>query len=125
MRRLAALWLLMALAVPAVLPLLALPSSPSESQLPSCCRRDGKHHCAMTAMLERESQETSVRRQPASCPYRSHTFTLFHGFAIYLPASPAFHAVLVQHLTVRPHPNVSLLLAETRSHLKRGPPLNA
>ena len=46
MRRVLALLLLATIGSPLILPALAN----AHSDLPACCRRDGKHHCAMQAM---------------------------------------------------------------------------
>jgi len=50
-------------------------SSDSESTLPACCRRDGKHHCAMSARLRESVQRASsgpiAHAATPCCPYRS------------------------------------------------------
>src|SRR5580658_10528818 len=45
-----------------------------ESHLPACCRRNGKHHCAMGSQdgSSSSNSETSVSAND-SCPYMPHT----------------------------------------------------
>jgi hypothetical protein len=56
--------------LPALLPLY----NSSESSLPACCRRDGKHRCMMTlkAMAGPFESGQSFRNASPDCPYRSH-----------------------------------------------------
>jgi hypothetical protein len=54
-RRLLAISLLLLFSFPLVSPLLALSANP-ETNLPACCRRDGKHHCQMN--MQRSSAST-------------------------------------------------------------------
>lgn len=119
MRRFSAFALFAALVVPALLPFAV--SSP-ESNLPACCRRDGRHHCAMTAMMERASQQTSFRQQAPECPYRSQSVLLARSFSVYPTASPAFYAAVVQHPAIHAQTVAARLVSTARSHLKRGPP---
>jgi len=110
------------LVMPACLPFLAVRTTSPDSQLPACCRRDGKHHCAMMAMAERDSQKASFRQQPAACPYRSGSFTLTYSFGLYPPASLSFYASIVEHPAVHQQTELRHLISATRSHQKRGPP---
>ena len=67
MSRFIATALLLILAGDAALPALL---ADSESSLPPCCRRDGKHHCAMMEMLDRqpESAVPSLKAEARKCP---------------------------------------------------------
>lgn len=98
----------------------------SESALPACCRRDGKHHCAMAARV-RESVQ-SVLSGPIAhavtpvCPYRSRLLMPLVFRALFVPRAPAFPGQVVSH----PAPDLETIvlarLSEIRSNLKRGPP---
>jgi hypothetical protein len=39
--------------------------------LPMCCRRDGKHHCAMSIPAVPGDNTTSLRPKAPVCPYRA------------------------------------------------------
>jgi len=42
----------------------------TESQLPECCRRSGKHHCSETPASSQEpSSGSEVKTAPQKCPY--------------------------------------------------------
>jgi hypothetical protein len=43
----------------------------SEKSLPACCRRDGKHHCAMRMAIPVEDGKPAFRTTPEACPYRT------------------------------------------------------
>jgi len=66
-RRVRASVLLFQFSVSLIAPLLV---SKPEPKLPPCCRRDGKHHCAMMAMVEGEESGTgpSLRGPGKRCP---------------------------------------------------------
>ena len=49
MDRLLALVLVWLLSFPLIAPLVSSPADSAEANLPACCRRDGKHACAMRA----------------------------------------------------------------------------
>jgi hypothetical protein len=58
--------------------------SPSEADLPPCCRGRGRHHCAMLAMLQRLRADDSApgfRSQTEPCSYRQ-LGSVLNGFAI-------------------------------------------
>lgn len=69
MRRVIAITLFVCMSAVVVLPLLF---SDPDDQLPPCCRRDGKHHCAMMAMMMARNHPlsgTSFRAAIQPCPY--------------------------------------------------------
>ena len=78
MRRALAILLVTVFSLPLIAP--ALASTPDDSQLPACCRRGGKHHCAM-------AMEMGI------IPSR------FHVVSEKCPYSPFVHSLLIQ-----PHP---------------------
>jgi len=121
MRRLWAIALFAVLALPFVSPFFSLSSSP-DTNLPACCRRDGRHHCAMMAMMEEASHETSVRQRPAACPYRTHSLLLARTFGFCPRASLYYYSAVVRHPAVHTQVVLQRLVSEARSHLKRGPP---
>ena len=98
----------------------------SESTLPACCRRDGKHHCAMSARLRESVQSASsgpvVRDVTSPCPYRSRLLMAFISRMLFVPCAPVFSGQAVSY----PAPGLETILlarlCEIRSNLKRGPP---
>jgi hypothetical protein len=74
MRRLLSITLVAMLGLPSVMAM--LPAS-NESRLPACCRRDGAHHCAMSAGMTARMMEYVSRTPgfsaPSHCPlYPAH-----------------------------------------------------
>ncbi len=119
MRRLSAIALFAALVFPAFLPFLAAPSP--EANLPACCRRDGRHHCAMMAMAS-TTQQTTLRQEPAACPYRSQSRLIARTFSFHPTASLAHYAGVVEHPAIHSQTIVKQLVSKARAHQKRGPP---
>jgi hypothetical protein len=123
MRRLLSITLVALLGLPSVMAL--LPGS-DESRLPACCRRNGAHHCAMSAammarMMEYVSREPGFAA-PSHCPfYPTHgSPATAPQFAIaWTPESLAapikqFHAAIPFH--------ASASSRELRAAANRGPP---
>lgn len=73
MRRTLAAFLVTLFSLPLIAP--ALASVPDDSQLPACCRRDGKHHCAMN--MEVGNIPPSSRVVSEKCPYSPFAHALF------------------------------------------------
>jgi len=123
MRRIVTIALLMILSLPLLSPLFA--AGGWNSALPACCRRDGKHHCAMSSM--QTSTGTDAGHQFSSiqerCPYCPSSIQWFgsHADAPWLSAST----------TIPFPPSFALSIAQTEAHYrisserarqKRGPP---
>lgn len=97
--------------------------SGSES-LPPCCRRNGKHHCAMMMRFGSwDSEEHPALRSWADlCPYHSLLFAPPTSGVGTVPSPHRFQVRLI------PNPNVILQMeleariSEARCHHKRGPP---
>jgi hypothetical protein len=96
---------------------------PDESQLPACCRRNGKHHCSLSAQaaLSGHSHETTVAANDCCpCPPQALDST-----------APSFAAVLNSsaHTTASPSELRSLAslpaairATDQRTQPQRGPP---
>ena len=98
-----------------------------ESNLPACCRRDGKHHCAMMeqflAQQKAQDGETRIRVTGERCPYRSGLPTSHRGHQqLAAPVVLAFYAGVEKHPAIFVYVRVYACVAEARSNLKRGPP---
>jgi hypothetical protein len=95
----------------------------AQSALPACCRRDGKHHCAMMDMLDADTGD-SPKAVPSRCP----SFPK-HGVAARLNASAAPAPVQAVVSLVFTHPEdkaqaeALYRISYARSRQERGPPL--
>lgn len=97
-----------------------------ESSLPPCCRRDGKHHCAMSARFLRPvlspSTEPAVRAATSPCPYRSRLLMPLVSRVLFVPAEPVFSVPVVSYPGLGLETILLVRLSEFRSHFERGPP---
>jgi hypothetical protein len=120
MRRALAIFLLVGFSFPLIAPLFA--SGPSESSLPACCRRDGKHHCMMASMMM-GAGPSSNETVSEKCPYAP-----FAGVALMLPHAfaPRGVSVLLGHAVtsaaVVRDAEAGYRISADRTRQKRGPP---
>lgn len=98
----------------------------SESALPACCRRDGKHHCAMTARAVefefRDGAKPVARATTPDCPYRSQLLMPLAWRALFVHGEPVFSAPGDSVVSLGVETMFIARLSESRSHRKRGPP---
>jgi hypothetical protein len=104
----------------------ALPAllADSESALPACCRRDGKHHCAMMDMLEKQEQSggPSFRTVARKCPlFPRSTVAFFTGQATPPPVA-AFVGSISSHPVFKAQTEILYRISHGRTRQKRGPP---
>jgi hypothetical protein len=117
-RRLLAISLLTLFALPFALPLFA--NSASDANLPVCCRRDGKHHCA--AMVVGRSQSTSMRTVGEKCPYSIAPPAILVLPSFRPSTAASIFAAIVQHPAAAPQIEAQWRISFDRSRQKRGPP---
>jgi hypothetical protein len=97
----------------------ALLSADAESNLPACCRRDGKHHCSSMSGSSSGPSFKSVE----SCPFFPGSFITTTGSDTFIPVvSAAVSAPLAEHAAVLYSALASSHSYLTRSNPKRGPP---
>ena len=97
----------------------ALSASDPESQLPPCCRRTGKHHCAMTA-----SDSSSGPAFQALCSSYPTAAAVPVKPVVSLSAiSLAAFVVPVTRPAIRPHTQSLCHGSFSRTRQKRGPPI--
>lgn len=120
MRRALAVLLLLGFSFPLIAPVFT--SGPSEAALPACCRRDGKHHCAMAGMMMAQVP-SNYRTVAEKCP-----FSPFAGVALMLPHALGRSAEALLSRTAKV-PSAVVRDAEAgyrvsfhRARQKRGPP---
>jgi len=101
-------------------------SSGSESTLPACCRRDGKHHCAMSARLRESVQRASsgpiATAATPFCPYRSRLLMPLVFRVLFARCARVLFVPCDSRLVLGIESILLARLSELRSNLKRGPP---
>jgi hypothetical protein len=128
MRRELASLLLGLISFPLIAPLLL---ASTDSDLPACCRRDGKHHCSMAsgnmeASMTGEDSEPGPAVDPIQpkCPYYPATGAAPIVSSIVLPeSSQAISLLLFSHPAARTQTQALNRISFSRSRQKRGPPL--
>jgi len=118
-KRLLAISLLLLFSFLLVSPLLA--SDAVDASLPACCRRAGKHHCAMS--MDTGSQPgKSFSIVAEKCPCTPATTTAFHLSAFAPPADDAIFAGLTSHPAIHAQTEARYRISFDRARQKRGPP---
>ena len=106
----------------------ALPAffSDPESTLPSCCRRDGKHHCAMMAMIEMVEQDEdagpSWKAVQQKCAQFPKSFVGVHSVPSAPPRPNVAGDLTVSHPATKAQPETLYRISQSRTRQKRGPP---
>ncbi|HTX42579.1 MAG TPA: hypothetical protein VMD25_12165 [Acidobacteriaceae bacterium] len=122
MRRVLAAMLVLVFSAPLIAPIFT--GTVDEAALPACCRRNGKHHCMMYAMMMGQVPGHPVVSE--KCPYSP-----FAGLAVMLPHAFASHrhAASVRYAAVLalavPQAEAGYRISFHRARQKRGPPLIA
>lgn len=126
MRRFTAILILALLGAFYAVPLLHAVSTDPESDLPACCRRHGKHHCAMMGQYLRleASGEPAFNAPPQHCPMYPTGLaqTWAPIVAALLPAKAAVYAALQSQPACHAQTQARFRVAYDRTRLKRGPP---
>ncbi len=125
MRKLLSLLLLAVFSLPLLLPALALAQGP-ESNLPACCRRNGAHHCMMSAQeMAALLNGTRASAPRPHCPnYPIAITTLRHVDLATPKATPSLASVVRRSAMLIPSETRTRLAVDT-THLTRGPPTPA
>ena len=92
-----------------------------ETKLPACCRRNGKHHCDMSA-LPVPAGGTTIAASSECCPCAPRALVSIAPASAALAAAPQVSFEFRTALrTMRPN-TVAIRTREDRSRPKRGPP---
>ena len=119
MRRISAIVLMALLSFPLISP--AVFASDADSKLPACCRRGGKHACAM--MDSQSAQPSGPTVQASRCPFFPTAKAVPGNRTISLTGiSPAVFAGLVSHPASRLQTEALCRMSYSRAGQKRGPP---
>jgi hypothetical protein len=124
MRRLLAIALLSCFCLPLLSPLLELSARADVlSRLPACCRRNGAHHCTMSAdELERLSHGQNFTTVRTHCPLFPHALASFDHQNLALHTAQAIFAAVVSHPAEHRQIEAWARVAEAGARHKRGPP---
>jgi hypothetical protein len=96
-------------------------ASNGDSSLPACCRRGGKHGCAMTASQSASSSGHSV--QAARCRFFPPAKAIPPGRTVNLPGvSRAISAGLLSHPASRSQTEAVYRISYSRAGQERAPP---
>jgi hypothetical protein len=120
MRRALASFLLALFSLPLIAPLVL---AGSDSTLPACCRREGKHRCSMTADDSSTPGEVSLHSVAARCAsYPKGTAATTDNNVGVSENSAAIFAAIVSHPAVQAQAEARYRISFARSSQKRGPP---
>jgi hypothetical protein len=124
MRRALASLLLAWFSFPLILPMLRADAA---SNLPSCCRRLGKHHCSIEGSMDAPSEESAsgptLKALQARCSNYPATSVApgYENFA-FLKDSPSICAFLLSYPSLQARAEAQYRVSFSRSRQKRGPP---
>jgi hypothetical protein len=120
MRRALALLLMAVFSFPLIAPAWIAGNA---SDLPACCRRNGKHHCAMAAADTGTASGSVVRTILPKCPNYPTAHAAPGERNVALPQnSQAVFASLFHRPTVQTRTESKYRVSFSRSRSKRGPP---
>jgi hypothetical protein len=92
----------------------------ADANLPICCRRNGKHHCAMASMDSSTGRSTSIVAE--RCPYSIATppMLVLRSFTPSIAAS--VFAGITHHPAIAAQTEAQWRVSFDRTRQKRGPP---
>jgi len=95
-----------------------------ESNLPACCRRDGKHHCAMMDMagIDQDDGEAYWKSTPQKCAQFSKSGVSLCAGKTGPRGTFQVGPIVSSHPTVAAQTEVLYRISHSRSREKRGPP---
>lgn len=94
-----------------------------EKNLPSCCRRDGKHHCSSMKAQAESHHGPTVRSEKMRCAQYPFAGVSSVVAKVAPPAAgPAMFAAVVSHPAVQAQTEARQRTSFTRTCQKRGPP---
>jgi len=124
LRRAASFALFLLLAAPVLLPFAQVGAA---SAMPACCRRNGNHHCANSALGQTLTGEDGpsgpeVRNPVPRCPYRG-ALAVSHSQEFIPFVSAAYSAAASSRGALHLEAENAAHLVLFCSHLQRGPPV--
>lgn len=123
MRRFLSISLLLLFTLPLVSPLFA--GSTADANIRACCRRNGKHHCAMSATAQTSANDPSKVHTGSlreRCPYNPASAAAINLPFVADPIPTAISADTPSHPICHAQTETLFRISSSRSHQKRGPP---
>jgi len=121
LRRILAISLLLIFGLPLFAPLSGW--SEASADTPACCRKDGKHHCAMQDSSSGQKQQVTIVAE--KCPYSPAAVANVIVLPFAPPVTSAIFAGIAQHPATHPQVEARYRISFDRSRLKRGPPASS
>ena len=123
MRRLLSFCLFAATLLPLLAPLLSVGAA-AQAGVPACCRRGGRHHCAMLedATVSREDGQHHARAPREMCPYQQRALAAAHHEQVAMAASGSSMMVVLHEPDALAQVECLWRISFDRSRQKRGPP---
>jgi hypothetical protein len=118
MRRIFASLLLAVFSFPLIAPAML---ASAESSLPACCRRNGKHGCAMPSAAASTGAVSLLATRCSMFPSGSPAPAA--GFVAVLRSSDAIFAAIVSHPAIHVQTEAIGRVSFSRASQKRGPPV--
>lgn len=119
MRRALASLLLALFSFPLALPMLRADAA---SSLPSCCRREGKHHCSMDSGSAETPSGVALRALHPKCSSYAAASTVPGSYVALLKNSLSIGASLLRYPSIEAQTEARYRISFSRSRQKRGPP---
>jgi hypothetical protein len=95
----------------------------ADSDLPACCRRGGRHQCAMSDMGDENAPGTTVRAARSRCPMFPESASGVTSTLEYTPSPSAGLTIALVCMPVAESQAEALFrVSFARSRQKRGPP---
>jgi hypothetical protein len=92
------------------------------ANLPACCRRNGKHHCAMRGVEQPGGDQKGFTSVSEKCPCPPASTCAVHSPIFKPEAGSRFCAQVPRHTVLAPRTDALRNISFLRSHPKRGPP---
>ena len=93
-----------------------------QSTLPPCCRRDGKHHCAMMDMAQQREDTAGSAWKATKCTQFPKNSALFVSAKTAPPPSMLITGLAFSQPTVKAQTEALYRVSHSRTRQKRGPP---
>ena len=120
MRRISAILLMALFSFPLIGPVVF--TEDADSKLPPCCRRNGKHHCALMAAQSESTSGPVLQGARCSFFHPGQGVPISPGVSL-SPTSQVIFAGLLSHPASRPQTEALCRISYSRAGQKRGPPI--